>query len=75
MLTAVCGTVIGLVTGVALAAALPRLFREEGLSQLSIPVGSLLGMLALAVVVGVAAAVWPAARAARLPVLDAISQG
>jgi putative ABC transport system permease protein len=30
-------------------------------------------MLVLAVVVGVLAAVWPAIRAARLPVLDAIS--
>ncbi len=74
VLTAVCGTVVGLVTGVGLAAALPRVFHDQGLSQLSIPTGSLLGMLVLAVVVGVAAAVWPAVRAARLPVLDAVSQ-
>ncbi|HEY0119618.1 MAG TPA: FtsX-like permease family protein [Cellulomonas sp.] len=74
VLTAVCGTVVGLVTGVGLASALPRIFHDDGLSQLAVPVGSLLGMLALAVLVGVAAAVWPAARAARLPVLDAISQ-
>lgn len=74
VLTAVCGTVIGLVTGVGLAAALPRVFHDQGLSQLAVPYGSLLAMLALAVAVGVAAAVWPATRAARLPVLDAISQ-
>ena len=74
VLTAVCGTVVGLVTGVGLAAALPRVFHDQGLSQLSIPAGSLLSMLALAVAVGVAAAVWPAVRAARLPVLDAVSQ-
>ena len=74
VLTAVCGTVVGLVTGVGLAATLPRVFHDQGLSQLSIPAGSLLSMLALAVVVGVAAAVWPAVRAARLPVLDAITQ-
>ena len=73
VLTAVCGTVVGLVTGVALAASFPRLFHDQGLSQLAVPVGDLLAMLALAVLVGVAAAVWPAARAARLPVLDAVS--
>ena len=74
VLTAVCGTVVGLVTGVGLAATLPRVFHDDGLSQLAVPAGSLLGMLALAVLVGVAAAVWPATRAARLPVLDAVSQ-
>jgi putative ABC transport system permease protein len=73
VLTAVCGTVIGLATGVSLAAVLPRLYADEGLTELSVPVGSLLGMLALAVVVGVLAAVWPAVRAARMPVLDAVS--
>lgn len=73
VLTAVCGTVIGLATGVALAAAMPRIFHDDGLSQLAVPAGSLAGMLALAVVVGVAAAVWPATRAARMPVLDAVS--
>ena len=59
---------------VALAACLPRVFRDQGLTQLAVPLGSLLGMLALAVLVGVVAAVWPAVRAARLPVLDAITQ-
>jgi len=74
VLIAVCGTVVGLVTGVALASALPRLFHDQGLQHLAIPAASLVGMLVLAVVVGVAAAVWPAIRAARLPVLDAVSQ-
>jgi putative ABC transport system permease protein len=48
-------------------------FADEGLGELSVPWGSLAGMVVLAVVVGVLAAVWPAARAARLGVLDAIS--
>jgi predicted ABC-type transport system involved in lysophospholipase L1 biosynthesis, permease component len=33
----------------------------------------MVGMLVLSVVVGVIAAVWPARRASRLPVLDAIA--
>jgi predicted ABC-type transport system involved in lysophospholipase L1 biosynthesis, permease component len=33
----------------------------------------MVGMLALSVVVGIIAALWPALRASRLPVLDAIA--
>ncbi len=74
VLTAVCGTAIGLGLGIGIASTFPRLFRDEGMNTLSIPAGSLAGMLGLAVVVGVIAAVWPAIRASRLPVLEAISQ-
>ncbi len=73
VLTALFGTVVGLGVGVALASALPRVYAEDGLSTLVVPWGSLGTMLVLAVVVGVLASVWPAARAARMPVLDAVS--
>ncbi|HEY0187896.1 MAG TPA: ABC transporter permease [Cellulomonas sp.] len=73
VLTAVFGTVVGLVVGVALASALPRIYADDGLSSLVVPWGSLVGMLVLAVVVGVLAALWPAIRAARMKVLDAVS--
>jgi len=73
VLTAVFGTVVGVGVGVALAAAMPTVFSDVGLTTLAIPWVSLAWMLVLAVVVGVLAAVWPAIRAARLPVLDAIS--
>jgi putative ABC transport system permease protein len=73
VLTAVFGTVVGLVVGVALAAALPSVYADDGLSELVIPWGNLAGMLGLAVVVGVLAALWPATRAARMNVLDAVS--
>jgi putative ABC transport system permease protein len=73
VLTAVFGTVVGLAVGVGLASALPTVYADQGLSELVIPWGSLGGMLALAVVVGVLAALWPAARAARMRVLDAVS--
>jgi putative ABC transport system permease protein len=66
VLTAVFGTVVGLVVGVALASALPRVYADDGLSSLVIPWGNLVGMLVLAVVVGVLAALWPAGRAARM---------
>jgi putative ABC transport system permease protein len=73
VLTAVFGTVVGLVVGVALASTLPAVYADEGLSELVIPWGSLVGMLVLAVVVGILAALWPATRAARMKVLDAVS--
>ncbi|WP_369796709.1 ABC transporter permease [Cellulomonas sp. URHE0023] len=73
VLTAVFGTVVGLAVGVALASTLPTVFSDVGLRSLAIPWVSLGLMVVLAIVVGVLAAVWPAIRAARLPVLEAVS--
>ncbi|MBU4214951.1 MAG: FtsX-like permease family protein, partial [Actinobacteria bacterium] len=73
VLTAVTGTLIGLAVGVGLAAALPQVYADQGLSVLAVPWADLVAMVALAVVVGVVAALWPGVRAARLKVLDAVS--
>ncbi|WP_347232664.1 FtsX-like permease family protein [Cryobacterium sp. TmT2-59] len=73
VLTALFGTVVGIVLGVAVAAVMPTVFNGVGLTTLAIPWAQLAGMLGLAVVVGVLAALWPASRAARLPVLDAVA--
>ncbi|MCL2594235.1 MAG: FtsX-like permease family protein [Promicromonosporaceae bacterium] len=73
ILTAVFGTLLGLAVGVAVAATLPAAMAGMGLTTLAIPFGGLAVILGLAVIVGLLAAVWPAIRAARLPVLDAIS--
>lgn len=73
VLTAVFGTVVGLVVGVGLASVLPRVYADEGLDRLVVPWDGLGLMVVLALVVGVLAAVWPGVRAARLRVLDAIA--
>ena len=73
VITALYGTVLGGATGIVLAAALKRLLEERGLNVLSIPWGQMVGMLVLSVVVGIVAALWPALRASRIPVLDAIA--
>lgn len=73
LLTAVFGTVLGLVVGVGVGAVFPRVLADQGLTDLVVPWGSLAAMLGVAVVVGVLAAAWPARRAARLRVLDAIA--
>ena len=75
VLIAMFGTVIGLALGVVVAAAMPTVFSGVGLTTLAIPWAALAWMLVLAVGVGVLAALWPAMRAARLPVLDAITSG
>ena len=73
VLTSLYGTVLGGATGVVLAAALKKILEDQGLTSLSIPWSQMVGMLALSVVVGIVAALWPALRASRLPVLDAIA--
>lgn len=73
VLTALFGTVVGARLGVVVAAAVPPVFADSGLSILSIPWTQLTSMLGLAFVVGVVAALWPAMRATRLPVLLAVA--
>ena len=73
VLTSLYGTVLGGATGVVLAAALKEVLEDQGLTSLSIPWGQMVGMLVLSVVVGIIAALWPALRASRIPVLDAIA--
>lgn len=73
VLTAVFGTVLGIGVGAGLAATMTRVFADEGLNRLAVPWAGLGVLLGLAVVVGVVAALWPAARAAQMNVLEAIA--
>lgn len=59
--------------GVAVAAVMPTVFAGSGLTNRVVPWAQLGGMIALAVLVGVLAALWPALCAARLPVLEAVA--
>jgi len=72
LLTAVFGAVIGLGVGVGLAAAMPSVFADSGLAELVIPLPALGALLLIAVIGGLIAALWPAIRASRLPVLESI---
>ena len=73
VLAAVFGTMIGVAVGVGIAAVMPTVFGDIGLSVLAGPWLQLAGMLVVAAVLGVVAALWPAIHAARLPVLDAVA--
>ena len=72
LIIAVFGSLLGLVLGVAFGVAMVQALSSEGIS-LGIPVGQLVIFVILAGLAGLLAGVWPARRAARLDVLDAIS--
>lgn len=69
---ALLGAVLGVAIGVLFGSAVQSVMAEDGLAVLDIPVLQLLAAVAGSALVGVLAAVWPARRAARLDVLDAV---
>lgn len=69
---AVLGAVLGMAVGVLVGVLLREVLSED-LTSLGLPLTQLLLFLGVAVVVGVLAAVLPAARASRLNVLEAIA--
>jgi putative ABC transport system permease protein len=69
----VLGAALGVVLGLGFGVALMYAVRDQGLEVISVPGTQLVVFLALALVIGVLAAVFPARRAARLDVLRAIA--
>jgi putative ABC transport system permease protein len=69
----VFGALLGVVVGAGLGAAVVRALEGEGITDLVLPWAEMGTYLLLAALVGVAAAVLPAIRAARLNVLNAIA--
>ncbi|HEX5086390.1 MAG TPA: FtsX-like permease family protein [Nocardioides sp.] len=69
MLGAVTGLALGVATGVALARALV----DEGITTVTVPVGTLVIYGIIAVAVGVLAALGPARRASKVDVLRAVT--
>jgi putative ABC transport system permease protein len=72
VITAVIGALLGVVVGVALAAIVAQGLASQGM-VFTFPIGSLLIWLAASVVFGIVAAAFPARRAARLNILQAIA--
>jgi putative ABC transport system permease protein len=67
------GSILGVVVAVFFGWALVGAMHDLGVTRLVVPVRQLLGLVAAATGAGLAAGVLPARRAARLPILDAIS--
>jgi putative ABC transport system permease protein len=72
VITAVIGAVLGLLVGIVLAALITRGLASQGI-EFTLPIGQLLIWVVFAIVFGIIAAAFPARRAARLDVLQAIA--
>jgi putative ABC transport system permease protein len=72
VIIAVQGTALGLVVGVFFGWALVRALASEGVQTFALPVTSLVVVVLLGALAGVAASVLPARRAARIDVLRAV---
>jgi len=73
VIISVMGALFGVVVGIAFGWALQQALASEGFSELGIPGGQLAIYVVFAALLGVFFAVFPARRAARLNVLEAIS--
>jgi putative ABC transport system permease protein len=71
IITALIGTALGMVLGILLAVLVTQALKDEGLI-FSVPIISLIVFVIVAVVAGMLAAIFPARRAARLNVLQAL---
>lgn len=69
------GALLGIVLGVVFGIGLTHALAGQGIGVLSVPVWRLVLFLGVAAVIGLVAALWPARRASRLRILDAIANG
>jgi putative ABC transport system permease protein len=72
VITALIGTIIGIVAGLGLAAVGVAMLGKYGIAY-TVPAGSLAAVAVVAIVAGVLAAVLPARRASRIDVLSALA--
>lgn len=70
---ALLGSALGVLLGLGFGVAIQRALADDGFDQLVVPFGQLGIFLALALVVGVLASIWPGRRAAKVDILRAIA--
>jgi putative ABC transport system permease protein len=73
VIISVMGALLGVVIGIAFGWALQQALEPEGFTELGIPGGQLVFYVVFAALLGVFFAIFPARRAAKLNVLEAIS--
>lgn len=72
VITSLLGAVSGIVLGVGLGWVIVFALRDQGLTSFQLPVGTAVWILVMSFIVGVLAAVYPAWRATRVDVLEAL---
>ena len=70
---ALFGAMLGVLLGIGYGTALVQALHSQGINSTAIPAGQLVIYLVIGVVAGITAAWWPARRAGRLNVLNAIA--
>lgn len=73
IITSLLGAVMGIVLGVGLGWVIVFALKDQGLTTFTLPIGSTLFIMVMSFIVGVLAAVYPAWRATRVDILDALS--
>jgi putative ABC transport system permease protein len=73
VLISLFGAALGIALGLSYGALLQKVLEPQGITVLAVPTGQILWFLALSIVGGVVAALWPALTASRLDVLRAIA--
>jgi putative ABC transport system permease protein len=73
VIVSVFGALLGLVVGLSLGIAATKGMRSVGVTTTSLPVATIIAILVASVLAGMLAAIWPARRAAKLDVLEAIA--
>ncbi len=73
VITAALGTVQGIIVGLLLGYAIVVALRSEGLNTFTVPWRAIIVVLVLAFVIGVVAAIYPARKATKVDILDAIA--
>lgn len=73
VIMSVLGTTIGIALAIVIGRSIMKALEPSGLTVFEVPIGSMLLLLVGGALVGTIAAIFPARRAARHPVLDAIA--
>ncbi|MCA1696500.1 MAG: FtsX-like permease family protein, partial [Actinobacteria bacterium] len=70
---ALIGSVLGIVIGIALGAAVVHALRDQGVTSLAVSWGQVVLTAVFGLAAGIVAAIFPALRASRLRLLDALA--
>lgn len=73
VITSLLGAVLGILLGIGLGWVIVYALRDQGLTSFQIPVGSTVFIMVMSFFVGVLAAVYPAWRATKVDMLDALN--
>lgn len=73
VITSMFGAVVGVVLGIVMGVVLMAVLADNGIAAFSLPVSGTIVILVLSFVIGVLAAIYPARRATRIDIMQAIA--